>query len=253
MSRPRRVGFGMKPRDGSSSDAGQNESTAAVVETPEVDEIDETSVETGQEVVPEEGVEGAESPEKSEGGLELSPVQILDSEQGETAAGPSEEVIVARLPVFEPLPAVPTGIIDDLNKMLEESKCVAAAEEAPYIPTPAEEHGVAIGTIQEAYQSAKFTNAPGGISISAEEAAKLGYEQPGGYDIKFEPKIDAVQVYQSKAMGLLPTGDTRTTVLVREGYWEGVVSAAEADNQTVEEWLTMELASRLEDRFYGRR
>jgi hypothetical protein len=39
---------------------------------------------------------------------------------------------------------------------------------------------------------------------------------------------------------------------VREGYWDGVVSAAEADNVSVEEWLTNELAQRLEDTFYGR-
>jgi hypothetical protein len=72
-----------------------------------------------------------------------------------------------------------------------------------------------------------------------------------GAKVEIEPNGD-VKITPAVYCGLLSNGDTRTTVLVREGYWDGVVSAAEADNVSVEEWLTNELAQRLEDTFYGR-
>jgi hypothetical protein len=54
-------------------------------------------------------------------------------------------------------------------------------------------------------------------------------------------------------IGELPTGEYRHTVRILEGYIEGIKTQADADDLSLEDWLTRELGQALEARFHGGR
>jgi hypothetical protein len=52
-------------------------------------------------------------------------------------------------------------------------------------------------------------------------------------------------------MGQLANGEFRTTICIREGYYEGVKQQAAADNMSLEEWLSLQLNTRLEEWYFA--
>ena len=238
--RPRRVGLGMKPRKDVAVQGVEplHPPVAAV-------EVSGTAVqpEVPLEAVPE-GVEG----EQKGGRQELTGVQILDPEPEMEVVLGENEPIVAQNPVLEPPPAVPQTVFDDLNRMMEESRRVTGADP-------------------------QFT----ANMITFEEAAKMGLppvEGADGYVIgidvgigKSRTEIDPRNYYQIPAedktqvkltetgaikLGELPNGEYRATVRVGEGYIEGIKAQAEADGQSLEDWLTFQLQERLEQWFFAK-
>jgi hypothetical protein len=212
-----------------------------------------------QDEVPIESVSEASVVDPEGGYLELTGVQNLESETPVEAEGVETEHFVALKDGFEAVAAFQGGIIDDLNKMLEESKRVTAEEELQFTvkPIPGREfsNGISSDQMRQLERSVYEDGKSPTLDVEAVQKAwgEVTFANaPGGYAIKFAAERNAVQFFQPE-MGQLPNGEYRATVRLPEGYWEGVKSAAEADHVSVEDWLTNELAQRLEDTFFGRR
>jgi hypothetical protein len=250
----RRIGMGMSLR--------KSATTAGELEIPAVLAKESVSLTEGHEEVAKEAVEEGVIGEPQGGNLESVFPGNGETKTVEAAAPGENEPIVAQSDDFDRLPEPTEAGEDLLAEMLKKSEeATGAGPQFTVKPIPGREFSNFGGPTEEqlarsVYEEGKtdprdFAGIETTRMITFEEAAKMGYKVPGGYDIKFNPEESTVQVFQSE-MGLLPNGDTRTPVLVREGMWEGVVSAAKADEISVEEWLSNELSQRLEDTFFGR-
>jgi hypothetical protein len=224
----------MQPRQGV-------EVQEVVKESPTAAEV--SAVEVQPEGPVEVVLEGAEG-NSAGGALETKGVQNLESQPQEeeiAAENPENEPIVAQTVDFEPVPAVSQEAIDTLAAIMKESEVLTGAQ------TVAVEMAQPFSGEGEAKP----------VLVTRENGLVVGF-QPVSEDGKAKPMTDGGREIRSSVifgpqMGILPSGDTRSTVLVREGYWEGVVSAAAADGISIEEYLTRELGERLEDTFFGRR
>lgn len=284
--RPRRVGFGMKPREGMSAVAGQ---PGEAIES----RLRDLSAGEGQEEAAEEVDSEAVVGEPEGGGLETSPLQNLESGEVEEAAEAENEPIVAPLSDFGPVPAVPQEAFDTLADLMKQSEMVTGAgPQFTVKPIPGREFSnfggpteeqlarsiyhegkekpelapviwegtkagqmteAQVGAFQKAWNEVTFPNVPGQYSIGVDFGA--GEDKSAAAVIRLEngASDELLETFDIPRLGELPNGEYRATVRVPEGYWEGVKSAAEADHVSVEDWLTNELAQRLEDTFFGRR
>lgn len=210
--RPRRVGLGMKPR--------------------------EVSADVVQPEVPKEAVSEVVVGEPEGGYLDLKAEPVIDSEFAEVGEEVEKEATVAEMSVFER----PTILSEKLDALLEQSKVVTGVEIAQ--PFSGDGEGKPVLVTRENGKIVGFQPEVDSINEAAQTFGDAFFAA-GHAQSKVAAKAFTF-------LGQLPNGDTRTTVLVREGIWEGVVSQAEADHLSIEEWLTNELAQRLEDTFYGR-
>ena len=229
----------MQPRQGV-------EVQEVVKESPTAAEV--SAVEVQPEGPVEVVLESAEG-NSAGGALETKGVQNLESKPQEAeiaAENPENEPIVAQTVDFEPVPAVSRQAIDTLAACIEESKAASGAPLAPDDPRNFTANSLlceddeAAGS--EVDKVTVYRKTPDGEYVEMPGAEDWLASNAPGSRLSYHPP-----------MGPLSSGDTRSTVLVREGYWEGVESAAKADGVSVEEWLTRELGERLEDTFFGRR
>jgi hypothetical protein len=205
------------------------------------------STESAHEVVAEEAemevvLGGRETPP-----LELTGVQNLESEQPEVEGVidgvTGGDTIVARNPIFEPIPAVPQGAFDTLEAMMKESKMATAV--------------VIEATLKESASAPDRLGYADITEVTMKALAEAREGKPSD-DINKTPSFGdeffAAGYSQSKAaaraftfLGELPNGDYRATVRISETYVEGCKQQAEADGISLEDWLTGHLHSYLEN------
>jgi hypothetical protein len=206
--RPRRVGLGMKSR--------------------------EVSADVVQQEVPEKAVSEVVVGEPEGGGLDLSPVQILDSEYAEVGEMVGKEATVAELQAFEPQSCGPAIQVDPetanaLDAMIAASKEERMAEVTRSIMEDGKQYAIGI-------------DRGNGEDKSVAAIIKMG--EDGAPD-------ELIEILDMPNMGQLPNGEYRATVRVPEGYIEGIKAQAEADNQSLEDWLSFQLQERLEQWFFA--
>jgi hypothetical protein len=223
------------------------------VEVPKESPAEVSGVEVQPEVPKEAVLEGVGGDSEGEG-LALESVQNLESKpqkEVDAAENPENGVIVAQ-----------TGDSASLEEQLQRSaEGGVPAELAGLEPTTwptygGIERGPAPADINKTLplDGEGETLEVDKINVKVYRKTPDGeyVEMPGAEDW-LASNAPGSRLSYHPPMGPLSSGDTRSTVLVREGYWEGVESAAKADGVSVEEWLTRELGERLEDTFFGRR
>jgi hypothetical protein len=262
----------MKPREGAESAISADLSTTEV-----------------QPEVPQEAASEAVLGECGGAPLELSPVQNLESEPQEDASEVESEAIVARLPLLDPIPAVPQEAFDTLAALVKQSEKATGVEEVQFTvkPIPGREFSNFGGPTEEqlarsVYYEGKEQPEVDKVTLFQKNLDGQYVEMPGmpsgyyvkGYYVKFDAISSTIQFRQPEIMGQehvpavdktyvhltengaiklgeLPNGEYRATVRVAEGYIEGIKAQAEADNQSLEDWLTAQLQERLEQWFFA--
>jgi hypothetical protein len=213
----------MKPRE-----------VSAVVVQPEVPEEAEMEVVLGESDGAPLGLEG---------------VQILDSEYAEVGEEVEKEPTVAEMPVFEPMPAVPQEAFDTLAALMKESEEITGVEIAQ--PFSGEGEGMPIlvtrkdGLVVGFQPIPEDGKAPNPVTIAYIEKA-----MDEGAKVEIDPNGD-VRIMPAVHFGELPNGEYRATIRLPEGYVEGIKAQAEADNQSLEDWLSFQLQERLELWFFA--
>ena len=259
--RPRRVGFGMKPREG--------------VEAPKESPTEVSAVEVQPEGLVEAVLEGVDGDSEGEG-LALESVQNLESKPPEeeiAAENPENEPIVAQTSSFEPVPAVSQEAFDTLEAMMKQSEVLTGTDlKFTAKPIPGREFSDGMSPEQmrnlerSVYEDGKhtFVDVAGvdGVRkvLSLDEAAKMGLPLVDGADTYVIYRDGVGEMWKSDGkivskigeelnlnpVGELPTGEYRATVRLAEGYVEGAKQQAEADGISLEDWLTLQLNAYLE-------
>lgn len=220
----RLVGMGMKPRSTAVNTAVSTEQEAPVQEV-------EVSKNSGQPEVVSETVQVWSDEKPNGGSLDLKPVQNLELAEGVISEVTGGDTVVAQKPVFEDVPLVTKSVLDDLEKMMAESKEAAGAETEKNEDKEKKLDAI-VELIREEQRPRPYPEADG---IPLEDHTWPTY---GG--------IDRKKYAIGAELGELPNGEYRATVKIAEGYVEGVKQQSEADNMTMEEWLSLQLNERLE-------
>ena len=247
--RPRRVGLGMKPREYSGTQGVSNHAEEKhlgyVSTTP--------SVAVGREEAPIEGEIEAVSGIAEGGNHDFSSRQNSDStgpEVGEEVSISPKAVesapIVARNEFSEPLPAVSQEAFDSLAAMMKASENLTGADPQFTVkPIPGREYSNLMGPTEEQLARAIYYEgkSDGGKEIRSSIIYEMGVDVATGSERVVTNKVTP--------LGELPNGEYRSTVRVGEGYIEGIKAQAEADGQSLEDWLTFQLQERLEQWFFA--
>ena len=258
--RPRRVGLGMKPREYSGTQGVSNHAEEKhlgyVSTTP--------SVAVGREEAPIEGEIEAVSGIAEGGNHDFSSRQNSDStgpEVGEEVSISPKAVesapIVARNTNFIHFSDVSEHTIDSLEEMLKASEKVTELDPRDYA-------GIETSRMITFEEAAKMGLPPvegaDGYSIFNGKQYAIGIDKGIGEDhgaasvIRLGENGDPDELVETLGMttlGELPNGEYRSTVRVGEGYIEGIKAQAEADGQSLEDWLTFQLQERLEQWFFA--
>ena len=283
--RARRVGLGMKPRQGVEVVGVAQEVPLVAAETVSADA---SAVEVQPEVVVEAVQEAVGG--NSEGTpLGLEGVQNLESKPEELAEELQKGAIVAQNSPFGAVPDVPQEAFDTLAAMMKASEVLTGAQTVAVEmaqPFSGEGEGKPVLVTRENGLVVSFQTIPEDDNtkpgmISFEEAAKMGLppvEGAGGYSIfhgkQYAIGVDAgigeehgaavvirlgengapdesVEELGLTTLGELPTGEYRATVRIAEGYTEGAKQQAESDGVSLEDWLTIQLNAYLEQWWFA--
>lgn len=172
----------------------------------------------GQEVPASEGVKEASSVTVEGGGL-------AGVVTGISAAENEKESIVALDEVFEAPPAVPQEAFDALAAAMKASEMASGAE--------------AFQNLDPAYDDSELDALA--EKMLPEMMEGLGVRPSEEFDLPWSPP----------QMGQLDNGEYRHTVRIAESYVEGAKQQAAADNMSLEDWLSLQLNTYLEQYWWA--
>jgi hypothetical protein len=209
----------------------------------------EVSAGVVQPEVPKEAVSEVVVGEPEGDHLDLKAEPVIDAEFAEVGEEVEKEPTVAEMQVLDLIPAVPQEAFDTLADLMKKSEEIAGVEIAQ--PFSGEGEGMPIlvtrkdGLVVGFQPIPEDGKAPNPVTIayiekSIDEGKRVEIE-PGG-DVRIMPAVHC---------GELPNGEYRATVRLPEGYVEGIKAQAEADNQSLEDWLSFQLQERLEQWFFA--
>ena len=273
MTKARRLGMGMKPRDEAPTAEGQPEPVSdpiqeqilAAVEGGDLESVSAADEQTAAEAEPEEKIDASEELQATQ--VEEPPFSLAESLDDMLKASGGPTFTPQPIPGRQFMDGLTEAQAEELNRsVFEDGKAPvqnldpaddpAVMDQLVEKMTPILAEGIAgESKHDEGINPRTFIKPPTGEEIRDSGGVEMvrlmsREEVERRYPAYVLDKDGSVRRLEPQ-MGELPSGEYRHTVRIAESYVEGAKQQAEADNMTLEDWLSLQLNTYLEQWWFA--